>query len=70
MEQWTNISSSLSMLKDIKIRLEEVNALARPEDLLGARTAFAIDYIFAIKDVAQLICAVKTLYLSTRLSFD
>eukprot|EP00090_Calanus_glacialis_P001119 TRINITY_DN10784_c0_g1_i2.p1 TRINITY_DN10784_c0_g1~~TRINITY_DN10784_c0_g1_i2.p1 ORF type:complete len:1021 (-),score=356.46 TRINITY_DN10784_c0_g1_i2:147-2840(-) len=70
MEQWTTASSRLSILKDIKMRLQEVNAAAKPEDSLGARTANAIDYIFSIKDVAQLICAVKTLDLSTRLSFD
>jgi hypothetical protein len=40
------------------------------QDALGARTASAIDYIFSTKDVAQLICAVKTLDLSTRLSQD
>ena len=70
MEQWTTATSRLSILKDIKMRLQEVNAAAKPEDSLGARTANAIDYIFSIKDVAQLICAVKTLDLSTRLSLD
>eukprot|EP00091_Calanus_sinicus_P005094 TRINITY_DN15471_c0_g1_i1.p1 TRINITY_DN15471_c0_g1~~TRINITY_DN15471_c0_g1_i1.p1 ORF type:complete len:122 (-),score=52.23 TRINITY_DN15471_c0_g1_i1:146-487(-) len=49
MEQWTTATSRLSILKDIKIRLQEVNAAAKPEDSLGARTASAIDYIFSIK---------------------
>jgi len=70
MEQWDNTSSRLSILKDIHTRLQAVNAAAKPEDCLGARTASAIDYIFSIKDVAQLICAVKTLDFSTRLSLD
>ena len=66
----TNLASQFSILKDVKLRLEEANAAAKPEKSLGARTASAIDYIFAIKDVAQLICAVKTLDFSTRLSMD
>ena len=70
MEKWTDFASQFSCLKDIKLRLEEANAAAKPENSLGARTASAIDYIFAIKDVAQLICAVKTLDFSTRLSMD
>ena len=70
MVQWDNNSSRLSILKDIHLRLQQVNAAAKPEDCLGARTASAIDYIFSIKDVAQLICAVKTLDFSTRLSLD
>ena len=70
MEQWNNSSSRLSILKDINVRLREVNAVAKAEDSLGARTASAIDYIFSIKDVAQLICSVKTLDFSTRLSLD
>ena len=70
MMQWDNTSSRLSILKDIHERLQIVNAAAKPEDCLGARTASAIDYIFSIKDVAQLICAVKTLDFSTRLSLD
>merc|ERR1719186_879838 len=70
MEQWSSLASRFSVIKEIKLRLEEANAAAKPEDSLGARTASAIDYIFAIKDVAQLICAVKTLDFSTRLSMD
>lgn len=70
MEQWSSTSSRLSILRDINTRLQAVNAAAKPEDCLGARTASAIDYIFSIKDVAQLICAVKTLDFSTRLSLD
>ena len=65
MGQWTYIAS---MLKDIKIRLEELNYVARPVESLGARIASDIDYIIA--DVAQLVCAVKSLDMSTRLSFD
>ena len=70
MEQWSSSSSRLSILKDINVRLREVNAVSKAEDSLGARTASAIDYIFSIKDVAQLICVVKTLDFSTRLSLD
>ena len=70
MEQWSSSSNRLSILKDINVRLREVKAVAKAEDSLGARTASAIDYIFSIKDVAQLICAVKTLDFSTRLSLD
>ena len=43
MEQWNNSSSRLSILKDINVRLREVNAVAKAEDSLGARTASAID---------------------------
>ena len=38
--------------------------------MIGARTAKAIDYIFTIRDMAELICAVKTLEVATRLSED
>lgn len=58
------------LVKDVKLRLEEATAAARPEDSIEARTASAIDYIFSIRDVAQLIRAVKTLDFSTRLSQD
>ena len=37
---------------------------------LSARTASVINYIFSIKDITQLVCAVKTLDFSTRLSLD
>ena len=43
MEQWSSSSSRLSILKDINVRLREVNAVAKAEDSLGARTASAID---------------------------
>ena len=41
-----------------------------PKDRLRARTSSAIDFLFSIRDVAELICAVKTLDIETRLSED
>ena len=41
-----------------------------PKDRLGARTSSATDFLFSIRDVAELICAVKTLDIETRLSED
>ena len=67
MEQWTTATSRLSILKD---QVAGGECCSQARDSLGARTASAIDYIFSTKDVAQLICAVKTLDLSTRLSLD
>merc|ERR1719422_1167551 len=67
MERLSEMEATYKMIKQ---RLEEATASAKPEDCLAARTASAIDYIFSIRDVAQLIRAVKTLDLSTRLSLD
>jgi abnormal spindle-like microcephaly-associated protein len=68
--RWRLIASRYRHLQEIKARLEEATVAARPEQRLGARTHSAISYIFNIRDVAQLISAVKTLELSTRLSLD
>ena len=70
MEQLSEMAATYKLVKDVKVRLEEATAAAKPEDSLGARTASAIDYIFSIRDVAQLIRAVKTLDFSTRISLD
>ena len=70
MERWSEMAATYKIAKQIKQRLEDATASAKPEDCLGARTASAIDYIFSIRDVAQLIRAVKTLDISTRLSPD
>ena len=70
MEQLSEMATTYKLVKDVKMRLEEATAAAKPEDSLGARTASAIDYIFSIRDVAQLIRAVKTLDFSTRISLD
>ena len=70
MEKISEMAATYKMMKEIKQRLEEVTAAAKPEDCLAARTDDAIDYIFTIRDVAQLIRAVKTLDMSTRLSLD
>ena len=64
------MAATYRSMKDVKVRLEEATASAKPEDSIGARTASAIDYIFSIRDVALLIRAVKTLNFSTRLSLD
>ena len=70
MEQLSEMAATYRLVKDVKVRLEEATAAAKPEDSLGARTASAIDYIFSIRDVAELIRAVKTLDFSTRISLD
>ena len=70
MERRSEMAATYRSMKDVKVRLEDATAAARPEDSIGARTASAIDYIFSIRDVAQLIRAVKTLDFSTRLSLD
>lgn len=70
MERISEMAATYKMVKEIKQRLEEATASAKPEDCLAARTSSAIDYIFSIRDVAQLIRAVKTLDLSTRLSLE
>merc|ERR1719189_2140160 len=70
MERISEMAATYKMVKEIKQRLEEATASAKPEDCLAARTSSAIDYIFSIRDVAQLIRAVKTLELSTRLSLE
>ena len=70
MEQLSEMATTYKLVKDVKTRLEEATAAAKPEDSLGARTASAIDYIFSLRDVAELIRAVKTLDVSTRISLD
>ena len=70
MEKRNEMAATYKQMKEIKARLEDVTAAARPEDCLAARTDVAIDYIFSIRDVAQLVRAVKTLDVSTRLSLD
>ena len=66
-EKWQELTSKLT---EIRQRLEEATASADPEQRLGVRTANAIEYLFDIRDVAQLIHAVKTLDMATRLSED
>ena len=66
-EKWQELTSKLT---EIRQRLEEATATAEPEQRLGVRTANAIEYLFHIRDVAQLIHAVKTLDMATRLSED
>ena len=66
-ERWLALTKQLV---EIRGRLELANAAAQPSNRLGSRTASAIDYLFSIKDVAELICAVKTLDMATRLSED
>jgi len=66
-EKWTGLTSQLA---EIRGRLEQATAAAEPKDRLGSRTASAIDYLFSIRDVAELIYAVKTLDMATRLSED
>ena len=56
-------------LAEIRNRLEEATASALPEQRLGVRTANAIDYLFHIRDMSQLIHAVKTLDTATRYIF-
>jgi abnormal spindle-like microcephaly-associated protein len=66
-QKWRELTAKLT---EIRKRLEEATASAEPEQRLGVRTANAIDYLFHIRDVAQLIHAVKTLDMATRLSED
>jgi len=66
--RWKLMASKLKQLQEVRAKLESATASARPEQRLGARTHSAIAYIFDIHDVAQLISAVKTLDLATRLS--
>ena len=70
MERISEMAATYRAVKEVKQRLEEATAAAKPEDCLAARTSSAIDYIISIRDVAQLIRAVKTLDLSTRLSLE
>ena len=70
MERISEMAATYRAVKEVKQRLEEATAAAKPEDCLAARTSSAIDYVFSIRDVAQLIRAVKTLDLSTRLSLE
>ena len=70
MERISEMAATYRAVKEVKLRLEEATAVAKPEDCLAARTSSAIDYVFSIRDVAQLIRAVKTLDLSTRLSLE
>ena len=70
MEDWKKYESKLCRISSINLRLKELKSEMKPEDSLGARTASAIDYIFGIKDMAELIDSVKTLDMATRLSPD
>merc|ERR1712130_877940 len=67
---WKLMASKLKQLQEVRAKLEAATktANAKPEQRLGVRTHSAIAYIFDIHDVAQLISAVKTLDLATRLS--
>merc|ERR1719209_2098886 len=65
---WKLMASRLRQLQDVRAKLEAATKAAKPEQRLGVRTHSAIAYIFDIHDVAQLISAVKTLDLATRLS--
>ena len=62
------MASRLKQLQEVRSKLEAATKAAKPEQKLGVRTHSAIAYIFDIHDVAQLISAVKTLDLATRLS--
>ena len=66
-KKWTELTKRLSIIRE---RLDVATATADPKDQLGCRTDSAIDYLFSIRDVAELICAVKTLDLATRVSED
>ena len=70
MERISEMTATYRAVKEVQQRLEEATAATKPEDCLAARTSSAIDYVFSIRDVAQLIRAVKTLDLSTRLSLE
>jgi len=65
---WKLMASRLKQLQEVRAKLEAATKAAKPEQRLGVRTHSAIAYIFDIHDVAQLISAVKTLDLATRLS--
>merc|ERR1719234_1738693 len=65
---WRLMTSRLKQLQEVRAKLEAPTKSAKPEQRLGVRTHSAIAYIFDIHDVAQLISAVKTLDLATRLS--
>ena len=62
-EKWLEITKQLAAIRE---RLEQATAAADPKDWIGARTDSAIDHLFRIRDVAELICAVKTLDIATR----
>ena len=66
-EKWVELTKQLVVIRE---RLDKATATAEPKDRLGARTSSAIDFLFSIRDVAELICAVKTLDIATRLSED
>ena len=65
---WKLMASRLKQLQEVRAKLEAATKAAKPDQRLGVRTHSAIAYIFDIHDVAQLISAVKTLDLATRLS--
>ena len=67
-KRWKLMASRLKQLQEVRSKLEAATKAAKPEQQLGVRTHSAIAYIFDIHDVAQLISAVKTLDLATRLS--
>ena len=64
-EKWQELTNQLVVIRE---RLEKATATADPKDRLGVRTSTAIDFLFSIRDVAELIYAVKTLDIATRLS--
>ena len=67
MERISEMAETYRAVKEVRQRLEEATAVAKPEDCLAARTSSAIDCIFSIRNVIR---AVKTLDLSTRLSLE
>ena len=66
-EKWVELTKQLGVIRE---RLDKATATAEPKDRLRARPSSAIDFLFSIRDVAELICAVKTLDIETRLSED
>ena len=67
MERISEMAETYRAVKEVRQRLEEATAVAKPVDCLAARTSSAIDCIFSFLNVIR---AVKTLDLSTRLSLE
>merc|ERR1740129_1287129 len=63
-------AEQLKKLEETRERLQAAPAaaVANPEECLGARTASAIEYLFSVKDMAELLARVKVIELSTRLT--
>merc|ERR1719509_731902 len=68
---WTaRRAEELKRLEETRERLQAATAVAvaNPGECLGARTASAIDYLFSVRDMAELLARVKVIEVSTRLS--